>query len=278
MYKHEVVVATKGLPFKVVIHKHSVIQIIRHWHRSIEIDFTVHGDGDYFVSGKKTHISDGDFIIINSNEVHGVENIGPGDKRRSLTLLIPFETLEKLNPNFDQYIILSQNSNPANMKRVKEELFAIYQAWTTLPEEIARMEVMGHFYLLMSELFQHFLTKKNDLLYYRTEKSQSKIKKIISYLDKHYQEDLTLDKVAATFGFSRGYIARFFKKEVGQGMMSYLQLIRLSHAYEQLTSTDKSIEYIASDSGFANTKSFERIFKSVYQVTPIRYRKQLKGD
>lgn len=278
MYKHEVVVATKGLPFKVVIHKHSVIQIIRHWHRSIEIDFTVHGDGDYFVSGKKTHISDGDFIIINSNEVHGVENIGPGDKRRSLTLLIPFETLEKLNPNFDQYIILSQNSNPANMKRVKEELFAIYQAWTTLPEEIARMEVMGHFYLLMSELFQHFLTKKNDLLYYRTEKSQSKIKKIISYLDKHYQEGLTLDKVAATFGFSRGYIARFFKKEVGQGMMSYLQLIRLSHAYEQLTSTDKSIEYIASDSGFANTKSFERIFKSVYQVTPIRYRKQLKGD
>lgn len=278
MYKHEVVVATKGLPFKVIIHKHSVIQIVRHWHRSVEINFTIHGDGDYFVSGKKTHISDGEFIVINSNEVHGVENIGPGDKRRSLTLLIPWDVLEKLKPNFDQYLILSQSSNPTDMAKIKNELNAIYQVWTTLPEETAHLEVLGHFYLLMSELFQRFLVKKNNLLYYKSEKSQSKVKKIIGYLDEHYQENLSLDIVASNFGFSRGYMARFFKKEVGQGVMSYLQLIRLSHAYEQLISSDKSIEYIATSSGYPNTKSFERTFKAVYKTAPNKYRKSLQGN
>lgn len=278
MYTHEVVTNTKGLPFKVIIHKKSVIQIVRHWHQSVEIDFTIHGDGDYFVAGTTTHLSDGQFIIINSNEVHGVENIGPGNKRRALTLLIPIDFLKTIYPNFEQEYFLMENQNVRCMKKVKEELYAIYKAWTNKEDsnEVRRLEVLGHFYLLISEMFQHLTAKKTEFLYYHAQNNKEKVKKIISYLEKNYQENVTLDEVATEFGFSRGYIARLFKKEVGKGIVNYLQLIRLSYAYQQLVDSDKSIEYISANNGFSNTKSFEKIFKKVYGKTPYQYRKEKK--
>ena len=41
---------------------------------------------------------------------------------------------------------------------------------------------------------------------------------------------------------------------------------------------DKSIEYIATSSGYPNTKSFERTFKAVYKTAPNKYRKSLQGN
>ncbi|MCT6889789.1 MAG: AraC family transcriptional regulator [Lactobacillus sp.] len=278
MFRHEIIITQGILPFRIVIHRNSVIQITKHWHQSLEIDFTVHGDGDYFVSGKKTHLKDGDFIVINSGEVHGVENISPGNKRRSLTLLIPAKTMKKLVPNIDNYYFLAQNSDIEKNKAVRDQLFAIYYLWTKKDHKYAQIEVLGHFYLLFSYLLDNFLVQKSEVLTFNEIKKQDKVKEIINYLSQNFTEDLTLSEIAAHFGFSKNYLDRLFKKEVHTSLMHYLQLIRLQYAYQEIANTNLPINVIADHCGFANVKSLQKLFKKFYQTTPKKYRKQQEGQ
>lgn len=278
MFRHEIIVTEGLLPFRVVVHKHSLAMITKHWHESVEINYTVHGDGDYFVSGRTTHLSDDDFIIINSGEVHGVSNIGPGDRRRALTLLIPMDTLLRLKPDFKEYMLISTNGNPKQVNQVRKQLRDIYLASTQLDKGVAEIDVLGHFYLLISELFQHFLVKRRSIYTFNDEKKHDKVKKIIAYLMENYRQPLNLNDLAQEFGFSRNYLDRLFKKEMDTSLMHYLQLIRLDFAYKQITNTKHSITQIADECGFANPKSLQKLFKQVYGKTPNEYRKNMIGQ
>ena len=55
---------------------------------------------------------------------------------------------------------------------------------------------------------------------------------------------------------------------------TYLDDLRLRHAYNDLMNTDLSIGMIAEKNGFAGSKAFARVFKEQYGVLPSEYRKK----
>ncbi|GHV96841.1 hypothetical protein lacNasYZ03_00970 [Lactobacillus nasalidis] len=59
-------------------------------------------------------------------------------------------------------------------------------------------------------------------------------------------------------------------------LASYLKLVRLMHARQLLLNSDKTIEFIANDSGFSNSRVFNRNFKKWKQKTPTEYRNAYK--
>lgn len=279
MFRHEIIITQGLLPFNIVIHNHSSVQITKHWHESIEIDYTIHGDGDYWVSGKKIHVSDNQFIIINSGEVHGVTNIGPGDYRRSLTILIPYKLILKLAPNFDNFRFVSTLNDQQKLNKVKYFLKKIYDLKIEKDgNRFNEVEALGTFYLLMAELLSDFTISKNDVFTFNDIKKPDKVKEIIIFMTENYRESLTLDSIAKHFGLSRSYIDRLFKKEISISLLHYLQLIRLKFAFQEITETDLSISYIADRCGFSNVKSLQKIFKEIYQTSPSDFRKQLRGQ
>lgn len=278
MFRHEIIVTKGTLPFKIIIHNSSAVQITKHWHRALEIDFTIHGDGDYLTSGHKTHLSDGDFIIINSNEVHGVENIGPGDARRSITILVPFEFLNELLPEISHLYFVSQITNQEITLKVKTELMSIYQLWTNQHDHENKIEILGHFYLLMALLLKNFVVPKKNIICFNDARKQGKVKDIINFLTANYRDSLILGEVADHFGLSKAYLDRLFKTEVQTSLIHYLQLIRLQHAYDLLVNTDLPVTVIADQCGFASVRSLQKIFKDVYSATPSTYRKRLKSQ
>ena len=278
MFRHEIIVTKRILPFKIIIHNSSTLQITKHWHRALEIDFTIHGEGNYLTSGHKTHLSDGDFIIINSGEVHGVENIGPGDARRSITILVPFEFLNELLPEISHLYFVSQITDQEIMLKVKTELTRIYQLWTNQHDHENKIEILGHFYLLMALLLKNFVVPKKNIICFNDARKQDKVKDIINFLTDNYRDSLTLDEVADHFGLSKAYLDRLFKTEVQTSLIHYLQLIRLQHAYDLLVNTDLPVTVIADQCGFANVRSLQKIFKDVYSATPSTYRKKLKSQ
>lgn len=278
MFRHEIIVTKGILPFKIIIHNSSAVQITKHWHRALEIDFTIHGEGDYLTSGHKTHLSDGDFIIINSGEVHGVENIGPGNARRSITILIPFEFLTELLPKINHLYFVSQIPNQETTLKVKTELMSIYRLWINQESQENIIEILGHFYLLIALLIKNYVVPKKNTICFNDARKQGKVKDIINFLSANYQEGLTLGEIADHFGFSRAYLDRLFKTEVQTSLIHYLQLIRLQHAYDLLVNTDLPVAVIADQCGFANVRSLQKIFKDVYDTTPSTYRKNLKSQ
>lgn len=99
-----------------------------------------------------------------------------------------------------------------------------------------------------------------------------RLTKMVDYLEKNYHQVITLEDMAQKFYLSTGYLSRYFKQKMGMGFNRFLMEIRLKHSVKDLVYTDDTISQIAMKNGFANTKSFSKLFKEKYEVTPHIYR------
>lgn len=93
-------------------------------------------------------------------------------------------------------------------------------------------------------------------------------------MKQNYSKELSLESIARTFNYSPTYLSRMFRKYVQMSYKTYLDDLRLRHAYNDLMNTDLSIGMVAEKNGFAGSKAFARVFKEQYGVLPSEYRKK----
>lgn len=99
------------------------------------------------------------------------------------------------------------------------------------------------------------------------------------YIDKHYDENLTLEVLAKEIHMNSYYFSSFFKKNAGENFKDYLSRIRIQHAVSLLVSTDMKAYEIALKVGFRDARGFSESFQRIYHETPAAYRKRAKrGD
>lgn len=94
------------------------------------------------------------------------------------------------------------------------------------------------------------------------------------YLKEHHREKCLVPEIAAHFGYSEDYLARFFKKQIGMTLMEYLYAIRIAKVHEELLVTDASIGEIFEAHGCTNYRVAMRTFKENYGCTPKEARKK----
>ena len=97
---------------------------------------------------------------------------------------------------------------------------------------------------------------------------------IATYVEQNYQQPLSLNELAARFYLSPPHLSKLFKQFYGITFSDYLTQIRLQNCLQELTAKGKSIEFLAEQYGFPNSRSFIAHFKRRYGVTPGQYRKQ----
>jgi AraC-like DNA-binding protein len=94
----------------------------------------------------------------------------------------------------------------------------------------------------------------------------------MTYINNHYNQDLSLEDVAEFAGFSRYYFSRSFKKQTGYSFKDYLCQKRLQVAMDLLIRTDKSMKDVAVESGFGSVATFNRVFREKKGCTPTQFR------
>jgi len=104
-----------------------------------------------------------------------------------------------------------------------------------------------------------------------------KICEIVQYLNNHYAEKITLESTAAQYYMSYHYLSRSFKAVTGFSFIEYLNRIRIEIALKKLRTTKMSISDISESVGFGTVTHFQRNFKLMVGVSPLKYRK-LKGS
>ncbi|GAA0309752.1 AraC-like DNA-binding protein [Gracilibacillus halotolerans] len=113
------------------------------------------------------------------------------------------------------------------------------------------------------------------------EKDESKNKRIsdrmISLIHKNFDEDLSLDSIAAELHYNPTYLSTLFQKETGYSFSEYLLQYRLKKAKEWLTTTDKSVKEIAELLQYNNSQNFIRSFRKIEGITPGKYRSNYKS-
>ena len=100
------------------------------------------------------------------------------------------------------------------------------------------------------------------------------VNNVRTYIDRYYQKNITVELAASLFHVNRSYLSHIFKKRAGTSFIDYLNEVRIVHAKELLTKTDKKMYQIAALAGYNNVRYFFKAFKKAEGITPEQYRKQ----
>jgi AraC-like DNA-binding protein len=108
-------------------------------------------------------------------------------------------------------------------------------------------------------------TKVNELEYQR-------INAVTEFLHKNYTRPLCLAAIAEHIHVSPPTLCRLFKRALGKSILEYVTELRISHACNLLTETDRPITAIAMESGYNTLSNFNRMFLRLKQKAPFQFR------
>ena len=95
---------------------------------------------------------------------------------------------------------------------------------------------------------------------------------IISFIQEHYAEKITLGDISKATFYSAAYCENEFKKTTGKSIINYLIDVRISAAKKLLAESSMSCAGIAAAVGFDDANYFSRVFKKRTGYSPLRYR------
>ena len=103
-------------------------------------------------------------------------------------------------------------------------------------------------------------------------RSDPRVRRAVSYLERHLADKVALADVAAAVGLSESRLAHIFRAEMGQTVQHYLEARRMQRAGELLQRTGFPVQQVAAVTGFESPFYFSRRFKRWTGQSPLAYR------
>ena len=100
------------------------------------------------------------------------------------------------------------------------------------------------------------------------------IKEAINFIEQNFQNNISIEEIAAVCGINRSYFGKIFRNTVGRSPQEFLMHYRMVKATELLKLTSLSIADIGSAVGYENQLHFSRAFKKRYGLPPREWRKE----
>lgn len=94
------------------------------------------------------------------------------------------------------------------------------------------------------------------------------VDKLISYIDLHYFEPLSLKTIANQFSMSPAYLGRVFKEQIGKAFSDYLNEYRLEKAKDMFSKGNIKVKDVAKLVGFSDYNYFSYKFKKYFGINP----------
>lgn len=281
-YEHEVVVPRAGMPFKIDIFEGAGGNYTRepHWHNSVEFFAVYEGSLTFIFREKQIRVDCGDFIIINTNELHSVR---ADEENMSVYVQIPISEFKNYL-TADRFISFDKKGkgslaklDPMQMKDTDHKMMQLIRNIYDLSgtgEPGHEYEMLRDYYAMMQLLVTIYRQVEADDMLYRSSKALQRLSPITEYIKKHYAEDISLQSLAQLFGYSIEHLSRMFQKYAQINYKSYLSGIRLEHAVEEMEMGDKTIGEIATEVGFSDSRAMSKAFQKKYGMLPSEYNRK----
>lgn len=119
---------------------------------------------------------------------------------------------------------------------------------------------------LVSELSEELSLKKREFSSVGCE--------VLPVLAAHCREnDFSLEALSKLTGIAARELAGFFRVSFGMTFGAFLRKYRLDNAISMLAMRGKSITEIAFESGFSSVRTFNRVFREEFGISPSEYRR-----
>jgi transcriptional regulator GlxA family with amidase domain len=121
----------------------------------------------------------------------------------------------------------------------------------------------------------YFSISPSDAIYHQQEGLQ-RLRPLLDYVDRHYNEPLSLDGAASIVYMSRSCFTRLFKHVMGRTFACYLTQIRIQRAQSLLATTEQQIAEVGWNVGFSDQSHFSAVFRHALNMTPLQYRQEAR--
>lgn len=133
--------------------------------------------------------------------------------------------------------------------------------------------LIGHLYLFLDYLTRSSASRR--LL--KTGRLQDfYIREATSFIEQNFQNDISVEDIAAFCNLDRSYFGKIFRDAVGKSPQEFLISYRMTKAAELLKLTELSINDISNAVGYPNQLHFSRAFKKTYGIPPRQWRQENK--
>lgn len=253
-----------------------------HYHDAYEIYYLLSGERYYFIKDRTYHITKGNIVIIDRDELHKTT---PGISYHHERILVNFkkafiaEFLVNMN-DIDLLLPFRQGIHMISLS-VKEQQI-VENLLGKMLDEYNKQPLGFNSYIKIQLLELLFLINrcKNTQFNNKPEyinSTHQKISEIVQYINTHYQEKIRLDDLSELFFISPYHLSRTFRKITGFTFSEYLNNIRIKQAQKYLKETDLNITEISQKVGFDSVTHFGRVFKKLSYVPPSEYRKSFNS-
>lgn len=227
-----------------------------HFHRNFEFIYLLRGELKICVNESEIDLATGECALILSNQIHSFD-VG----ENTLVWVAVFS--EDFVPEFTSFIKNKQGKTP--LFKLDESVETVIKECLILnePSFLLRRACL---YAICDQYLQHTAIEerkiKNDLL----------ICRVLDYIQSHYTEHITLERVAEHFGYEYHYLSRLLSKSYHVRFRKLVNDYRMEAAMRALKSGELGITEIAMQCGFQSIRSFNDIFLSETGFSPREYR------
>ncbi|GMQ56089.1 hypothetical protein AN1V17_04810 [Vallitalea sediminicola] len=135
--------------------------------------------------------------------------------------------------------------------------------------QIINSEIQNEVKYLLNDFTAKVISVLKNLTH---DHSKLLVNRAINYIEKNYQQKISLEDVAINLNLSKHYLCNIFKKEVYKTMSLYINELRIEQAKKMLLKPDYKIKEIFEKVGFSNQQYFSKVFKKITGMTVMEYR------
>ena len=250
-----------------------------HWHPEIELTLILSGEITYQVDTQTYLLTSGQGLFCNSNALHSGHMI---DQKNCSYLSITFHPrflygYENSILHAKYFHFITRNLAWSSLildcavdwqKEILEMMYNIYQLSQT---ETADFEIQVHQILMKiwHRLYSYFSKQPTHAV--KENQPLQRLRDLITYIEAHYNQDISLEEVAKSVNICKSECCRFFKKHMGMTIFDYILYLRIQHSLPLLTECE-SITAVASKVGFSSPSYYSQIFKRYMKCTPMEYK------
>lgn len=254
----------------------------RHWHHYLEILYITRGSFSFEINLQNHTLNEGDICILNPGDLHQIKG-NSSDTKHDVVLFDPCILEFSYGDEFQEKCIAPIVNQIALLPSIYRSGTDSHKHLLPKVEELMKITLEGdeRWYirskLLIMEIIMDIydsglmLPAENSRSYGDINKIQH-YKTVVSYMEAHYNSQISLQDIADTIPCNSQYLCRFFKDIAGVSPIQYLVNYRINKACDMLLNTQKTVLEIALDCGFENVSYFIRKFKEIKKCTPRMYR------
>lgn len=281
---HQVVYPKKPFPiWYYIFHSSSdPAYIAPHWHRGIELSYTVMGQiNDFQIEQRHYHTNPGQIVVVNTQEIHTITDYLEAN-HAAITINFPFHYVERLYPDINHQVIDINNYDSLTecQKTAYHHLQGLLNNFyhTGLEENspFKNVALQSLISQILATLIIYFTKEAPKISQINKRKiyATNRLQFITQYVNEHYLEQIGLNELAQECNLSKSYLSRFFKKYMDMTIEDYINNVRAQRALGMLNDPEKNLTTISYECGFTSLRSLNRALKRLYGKSASQIRRK----